>query len=1650
MKNKLLKLLKNKWTIIIASVLLVAILGTVFALNFNNWFGTEDTSGELSSDIFWNVNRFDYAYQTGKASDLVRERDKTDGTYHILFCALSQQGRAVNRRAKNSTVVAKIDMNTAMGLKFDETGVVVDVVPLEEMGYKITAARVYVNGTPEKGKPVIINTSDRGDGVEKKIDIPASVPVYDVSGTTGEPGTRLTEGFIDGDCIYVVSDKKDNIKYVVVTERNVVGTIYYNKDRKYDARFQNTTREQSADGYYYIDLAYEGKVETFYTKDYTLVNYMDRTAGRAFGLELDENDPHLITDYFRTKEVTKGNIVASYYNVVSLDNGVLKVKYTGKRNSPKFGDEQTYTLAKNCRAMDVTGVEGVNYGEWTDVRPGDKVQCYLNGRGKICFIHVIASRTVGCELYWSLSRKWNTSTDTWTRKPEADGKYVFNVVAKSTPGVVKQVYTYNRQLAEEIDRKYAAPVFGLKLNGNEIVAHYTPLQTVGGTSIASYYKISSIDGKTLNFTSPKNGDKTWADMVEKPLIFNTQNLCKVDKVSVGDKVHSLLNSMGEVQIIYIIEKAPEVVKTAYCPHCNRTVSWYRFNGGKTTEDGRHYIMTENFEVRSDKAAFIVGGSNTVFNYKTTNTVLDLNGHSITSDYRILDIDDHNSLYVMDSKGGGVMRSTSQKYTDNGIAVRMGDASEFTLAGGTIDMSAVTEVGCQGMCVYVAPGSTFNMKGGTIKGCKSLYGTAYTISGKSATGGGMGGSVHVMGPATRTNDNGQSVKLTGAVFNMYDGVITGGRAEGTKNGDGGNISVLNGGTFNMYGGTVKDGYSSRHGGNINAFKGSNVNMYGGSVINGTAKGNGGNINVATDSLLDMSGGKITGGKSSAKGNNVYVDGKINLKGTSKITDGDLYMATSSTVTPSNLKDGAKFEVSRVRSGVFAKNIENAKSYEKYFSSYRDGLAVVGNNSEKTLSLVNSGHVHAKDGKTASKDDDKVYYEPLTQSDINDRFSGKLPTHGSYYLEEDLVVTGQASDTGDLNICYNGHNVAISSNGSSSARLLLLGNIEPEKMYAPGTSSTEINLCDCKDGGGMVKVDAESKAKGGMILINGTHKVTLNIYDGLYDASGISSVENGPFMVVNGPKSKEADDAAEVNIYGGQIIGGETTGKGGAIYVDSSLVSFNIKGGTIADGKALKGGNIGGYIKLSAKDCIIKDGIAKSADGSSEGLGGNIFVEGSGKLNLNNVTVTNGSATNGGNIYISGTNTTASIEDCYITNGSATEQNSTGGKGDNIYVNAITLNLKGDMTFDGVDTDKTDVYLASENANIKVADLGDDTKISVEFNYNGTVVIGGAEYFDKFKFISETQVEKSGDDIVTKVDTTHKHCVCGGDTNVGDHTSHEKVVYEPLTQEIITEKYSGKLPVKGNFYLEEDITLTGQTSVNSGSLNICYNGHTMSIESSGSSADRVLMLGRSSTTTKQTVNLCDCKGDGGMKKTDATSTATGAMIYVSAQRPTTVNIFGGVYDASGIKTDNNGGLIHVAAAKTPTLNIYGGKFIGAAESKASSGTIVNIASGALLNLYGGEFTCKEGTAENVYGINYPTEDELTISGKIVINGENGAVLRLGSKTTLKVGDLKEDSKICILPSSEGVFAKDAAKYKDLFTTTSDYKITVSGDDLKIEKK
>lgn len=204
--------------------------------------------------------------------------------------------------------------------------------------------------------------------------------------------------------------------------------------------------------------------------------------------------------------------------------------------------------------------------------------------------------------------------------------------------------------------------------------------------------------------------------------------------------------------------------------------------------------------------------------------------------------------------------------------------------------------------------------------------------------------------------------------------------------------------------------------------------------------------------------------------------------------------------------------------------------------------------------------------------------------------------------------------------------------------------------------------------------------------------------------------------------------------------------------------------------------------------------------------------------------------------------------------------------------------------------------------------------------------------------------------------HIHCVCGGKTNVGDHTAHQDVSYQPLDS-----SFTDGTLAAGSYYLTEDITLTEDIVINE-NVNLCLNGHVIY------AGDNSVMISDESAV----FNITDCTGSGSVRGTGS---------YLIYNTKGTTNIFSIAVETTGTYGTT------ILAGK---MNMYGGSI------KAASGGMV--AQGGVLNIYGGEITApsdgvyaSSDAVVNITGGTIQATDSSLASADVDLH--QGATLYLG---------------------------------------------------------
>ncbi len=316
--------------------------------------------------------------------------------------------------------------------------------------------------------------------------------------------------------------------------------------------------------------------------------------------------------------------------------------------------------------------------------------------------------------------------------------------------------------------------------------------------------------------------------------------------------------------------------------------------------------------------------------------------------------------------------------------------------------------------------------------------------------------------------------------------------------------------------------------------------------------------------------------------------------------------------------------------------------------------------------------------------------------------------------------------------------------------------------------------------------------------------------------------------------------------------------------------------------------------------------------------------------------------------------------------------------------------------------------------------------------------------------------------------HTHCVCGGNTDIGDHTTHNAITFTEWTSQ-------NSMPTTaGNYVLMNDVVID-DTWAPVGDTVLCLNGH--SLLANNESRRSTVHLAENTI-----FSLCDCTGGG---KISHVSGKLGRGVY-AGQANSMFLMYGGNICGNHNSNDSGGGV-------AGNFKMYGGSIN---NNKAAFGGGVSVAAEINFTMYGG--TIKNNSATYGGGVfvshswGYEkatfvmlggsiTDNTATIGGGVCVTDDqrNTANITVGGSAVIKdntvdsvpsnlylhyatdencqqlvtVLDMTDSAKIGITMDSthEGAFSTDGKDYADkFFSDDEDYVVVADGENLKLIDK
>ena len=336
--------------------------------------------------IYWNIQRmYDSAAKT-----TTRVPDG-EGYYHFRMAV---DGEEVSVKTQSKQIATQVDQYAAqcMGLLV-HNGVITKVYSTGSVSAYRGGVEVSWCHVTSIGKGVA-TAEKRLDGADKgqkyTISISTNCKIYNVSSSYIDHPGEETELRV-GDVVHCLRDVRKRTMLIYVVDRLYSAQeagVYWNLDQKYNGT--SSTRVPDGDGWYWFDMATDGKQVRLKTKDTDLVHKIDSNYAMCRGMVVDGD---VIRSVFSPMRVsgTEGGAHGSWVNVTWIAPDGRSARALKIGAGVDTGTEYAITMAENCRIYNVSSNVQDFRGEDTELAVGDLIHCLVNGDKQATIIYVITA-----------------------------------------------------------------------------------------------------------------------------------------------------------------------------------------------------------------------------------------------------------------------------------------------------------------------------------------------------------------------------------------------------------------------------------------------------------------------------------------------------------------------------------------------------------------------------------------------------------------------------------------------------------------------------------------------------------------------------------------------------------------------------------------------------------------------------------------------------------------------------------------------------------------------------------------------------------------------------------------------------------------------------------------------------------------------------------------------------------------------------------------------------------------------------------------------------------------------------------------------------------------------------------------------------------
>jgi len=207
---------KSLWMALLAAVVVLTMVLCLAGCNNEQAEGettapTASVGGETEQiDLYWNMDR---ALYDGKSEAGMSSREPgEDGYFRVRFF---KDGEIVELRVADRKTVNAMEVQDIMGLEFDEDGVVIGVIPVDDLPIEKLAWQFYVQSAG--GKLIKANSSASLNGMEVLLETNENTGIWDMTGLSGDVGCEADPMQLDR--ILALGDADGNVLHVFIYER---------------------------------------------------------------------------------------------------------------------------------------------------------------------------------------------------------------------------------------------------------------------------------------------------------------------------------------------------------------------------------------------------------------------------------------------------------------------------------------------------------------------------------------------------------------------------------------------------------------------------------------------------------------------------------------------------------------------------------------------------------------------------------------------------------------------------------------------------------------------------------------------------------------------------------------------------------------------------------------------------------------------------------------------------------------------------------------------------------------------------------------------------------------------------------------------------------------------------------------------------------------------------------------------------------------------------------------------------------------------------------------------------------------------------------------------------------------------------------------